>query len=107
MARTPRRRFFQSSLTLADHARRFIRTPYARSGASVWRQPAIAESVDAPAVSRPRTLLALARRAVAARPDALALLMILGLGGTVRLAFFLGAPIFIDGDSFQYYRPAH
>lgn len=45
-------------------------------------------------------------RFLAARPDATALLVILGLGLCLRLALLVGAPVFVHGDSYQYYRPA-
>lgn len=46
------------------------------------------------------------RRAIAAHPDAVALLLILTIGAALRLAFLPRAPIFIHGDSTQYWEPA-
>lgn len=47
------------------------------------------------------------RRAIAAHPDITALVLILLIGAGLRVAFFPRAPIFIHGDSTQYYVPAH
>jgi 4-amino-4-deoxy-L-arabinose transferase-like glycosyltransferase len=47
------------------------------------------------------------RRTISAHPDAAALSLILLVGATSRLALLVGAPAFVHGDSFQYYRPAH
>src|SRR5215211_3771318 len=49
---------------------------------------------------------AVARR-VSAYPDVSSLVLIVALGEVARIAFFLLAPVFVHGDSFQYYRPAH
>lgn len=47
------------------------------------------------------------RLAIVRHPDAIALLVILGAGASLRFVFFLQAPVFVDGDSYQYYRPAY
>ena len=47
-----------------------------------------------------------ARRIVAARPDLLAGLLVALVAAGLRLAFFPGAPVFLHGDTYQYYRPA-
>jgi hypothetical protein len=46
-------------------------------------------------------------RLLRAHPDAFALTLILLAAALVRLAFFPRAPVFIGGDSSQYYVPAH
>src|SRR5690348_13455722 len=46
------------------------------------------------------------RRLIAAHSDVAALLVILALGAALRLAFSPRAPVFVHGDSYQYFRPA-
>ncbi|HEX3246336.1 MAG TPA: glycosyltransferase family 39 protein [Chloroflexota bacterium] len=46
-------------------------------------------------------------RTLRAHPDALALTLILLAAATLRIIFFPRAPVFIGGDSSQYYVPAH
>lgn len=48
----------------------------------------------------------MARRTVAARPDLLAALLVALVAAGLRAAFFPGAPVFLHGDTYQYYRPA-
>jgi len=50
--------------------------------------------------------VALVRRALVGHADLLALILILAVGGALRLAFFPRAPVFIGGDTSQYYLPA-
>ncbi|MBA2449361.1 MAG: glycosyltransferase family 39 protein, partial [Chloroflexi bacterium] len=50
--------------------------------------------------------VALVRRALVGHADLLALILILAVGGALRLAFFPRAPVFIGGDTSQYYVPA-
>ncbi len=46
------------------------------------------------------------RQAVSRHPDALALCAVLAVGAALRLAFWPRAPVFIGGDTSQYYLPA-
>src|SRR5688500_14755502 len=46
-------------------------------------------------------------RLLRAHPDAFALTLIILAAVAVRIAFFPHAPVFIGGDSSQYYVPAH
>src|SRR3712207_1018925 len=43
---------------------------------------------------------------VAAHPDFLVALLVVVVAAGVRVAFFPGAPVFLHGDTYQYYRPA-
>ena len=47
-----------------------------------------------------------ARRAVSAHPDAAALALVLAVAVAIRVAFSPLVPVFLHGDSYQYYRPA-
>jgi 4-amino-4-deoxy-L-arabinose transferase-like glycosyltransferase len=57
--------------------------------------------------SRLSAPLAAGRRAATAHPDAAALLLVIGLGLGLRLAFFPAVPVLLHSDAFQYYRPAY
>ena len=47
-----------------------------------------------------------ARRVVAAHPDVACAVLVILVAVALRVAFFPRAPVFIHGDSYQYYRPA-
>jgi 4-amino-4-deoxy-L-arabinose transferase-like glycosyltransferase len=55
----------------------------------------------------PLPALAGVRGAVARHPDLAALSLIVIVGAALRVAFSPGAPVFVHGDSYQYFRPAH
>ena len=47
------------------------------------------------------------RRGLTRYADALALVFVVGVGAALRVVFFDRAPVFIGGDTSQYYLPAH
>ena len=55
---------------------------------------------------QPASATGAVRRIVAARPDVLAALLVVLVAAGLRVAFFPGAPVFLHGDTYQYYRPA-
>ncbi len=55
---------------------------------------------------QPSAAIRPAWRSVTTHPDLLAALLVAVVATGLRIAFFPGAPLFLHGDTYQYYRPA-